>query len=153
MVTAAGQRPSCSGYGRSPFSGTARQGEKYAKTLPNSTLAKASPTQNVMKTKVVAKLLSGFSVPASPAPMTATSTTTPTSRQAHSSTREPRTPPPGSGRQFSRARRGCGHSTASATKETTRTSAAAAANSPSGIGSVARWIRPCAKTLTTGVSA
>ena len=42
--------------------------------------------------------------------------------------------PPGSGRQVGFCRRGSGHSTASATNETTRTIAAAHPNSHSGMG-------------------
>src|SRR5438093_2202218 len=40
--------------------------------------------------------------------------------------------------------RGCGHSTASAANETSSTIAAAQPKSHSGIGRLARWIRPCA---------
>src|SRR5436190_23840031 len=49
--------------------------------------------------------------------------------------------------------RGGGHRSASARKETTSTAAAAPANSDSGIGRFARWIRPCAPAAAGHASA
>ena len=45
----------------------ARQGLKGVKTLPNSTLSAGKPSQTVTKTKVIAKLRAGASVPRRPA--------------------------------------------------------------------------------------
>ena len=65
---AAGQRPSFSGYGRSPFDGSsrpiARHGLKALKTSPKIAEANTSPTQNVIRMNVGAKLSS-----ATPEPM------------------------------------------------------------------------------------
>src|SRR3954468_16263646 len=49
--------------------------------------------------------------------------------------------------------RGFGHSTASATKETISTTAAAHANSHSGIGRLLRWTSPCADAAGGAISA
>ena len=45
---------------------SAFQGLKAAKTLPNRTLITGNPIQMVTKTSVVARFLSGASVPSSP---------------------------------------------------------------------------------------
>ena len=64
---AAGQRPSFSGYGRRPLDGSsrpsARHGLNARKTSPNSTLANTSPTQNVMRMNVGARLSSAVPLP------------------------------------------------------------------------------------------
>src|SRR5215218_10395966 len=81
IPTAAGQRPSHAGYrsgsGVCPrltdratnatARATARHGLNAPKTLPNSRLANASPTQNVTYTNVGARLASALWTPANPA--------------------------------------------------------------------------------------
>ncbi len=71
---------------------------------------------------------------------------TPIAPQTISTGRLPsaRPTPPGSGRQPAFSSRGCGHRTASATKEMTSTIAAAHQNSHSGIGRSVRTEMPCA---------
>ena len=124
---------------------SARQGLKAAKTLPNSALANTSPTQKTMKTKLGAKLSSGLCVPARPA--------TTTSDEQHHADRaaddldRPRArhagrAGPAAGASGRAVSFGSGHSSASATNETTSTTAAAHPNSHSGIGRLARWTSP-----------
>ena len=65
---AAGQRPSLSGYGRSPWERgsrrpIARHGLNALKTSPNRMLRNTIPTQNVIRMNVGAKLSSAVPLP------------------------------------------------------------------------------------------
>jgi hypothetical protein len=67
-ASAAGQRPSFAGYGRSPSERgsrrpIARHGLNARNTSPNSTLTNTMPTQNVMRMNVGAKLSSVVPLP------------------------------------------------------------------------------------------
>ncbi len=81
------------------------------------------PTQNVMKTKVGARLLSAFCEPSSPATITSASSATPAAPAATWTGRLAIAVPmaPGSGRQRSASKRGSRQRTASARNDTTST--------------------------------
>ena len=124
----------------------ARHGLNARKTSPKSTLANAIPTQNddqhEDRREVRERVVAGRGSRPRSSPRAAATPSAPQHDLDRLASRV--RGQPGSGRQRSCSSRGVDHSSPSAAKETTSTTAAAQPNSHSGIGRFARWTRPWA---------